>query len=201
MLQLYFHLYFENMKLFARSLGTLFLDTLQTIVLAAAIFMLTYLFLVQPHEVKGSSMYPNFQDGERLLTDKITYRFNEPRRGDVIVFQAPPDRAKDFIKRIVAIPGEIIQVKDNLVYVNNQLLDEVYISSDISTQPGAFLAEGKTYTLGAEEYLVMGDNRNHSSDSRSWGPIKKKEIIGKAWFIYWPPQKFGIIPTVTYAGF
>lgn len=189
------------MKSLTGRIGILFLDFLQTIVLALAIFMITYLFLIQPHEVKGNSMHPNFLDGERLLTDKITYRFNEPRRGDVIVFQAPPDRAKDFIKRVVAIPEEIIQVKDNRVYVNSQLLDEVYISPDIFTQPGAFLAEGKTYTLGTDEYLVMGDNREHSLDSRSWGPIKKKEIIGKAWLIYWPPQKFGVIPTVTFAGF
>lgn len=189
------------MKSFTGRIGILFLDFLQTIVLALAIFMITYLFLVQPHEVKGNSMYPAFLDGERLLTDKITYRLNEPRRGDVIVFQAPPDRSKDFIKRIIALPEETIQVKDTKVYVNNQLLDEVYTSLDILTQPGAFLTEGKTYTLGPDEYFVMGDNRDHSSDSRSWGTIKKKEIIGKAWVIYWPPQKFGVIPTVTFAGF
>lgn len=189
------------MKLFAHSLGSLFLDALQTIVLAAAIFMLTYLFLVQPHEVKGSSMYPNFHDGERLLTDKVSYRFNEPRRGDVIVFQAPPDHSKDFIKRIIALPKETISIKGDKIYVNGKLLDEFYLSSSVITQPGAFLADGKGLVLAEDEYMVMGDNREHSSDSRSWGPIKKSAIVGKAWFIYWPPQGMGIIPAVTYAGF
>lgn len=184
-----------------RRVGALFIDTLQTIVLAAAVFMLTYLFLVQPHEVKGNSMYPNFLDGERLLTDKVSYRFNEPRRGDVIVFQAPPDHSKDFIKRIVALPGESVLLKESKIYINRQPLEEFYLSSSVKTQPGASLVEGKELTLGSDEYFVMGDNRDHSSDSRSWGSIKRKEIVGRAWFIYWPPQKAGIIPTVTYAGF
>lgn len=189
------------MKLFARSLGALFLDTLQTVVLAAAIFMLTYLFLVQPHEVKGNSMYPNFHDGERLLTDKVSYRFNQPRRGDIIVFRAPPDRVKDFIKRIIALPGETVSVKEGQVFVNGNALDEFYLSKTINTEVGAFLSEDREYTLGNNEYIVMGDNRDHSSDSRSWGPVKRDEIVGKAWLIYWPPQKIGIIPMVTYAGF
>ncbi|MBI2007583.1 MAG: signal peptidase I [Candidatus Blackburnbacteria bacterium] len=189
------------MKFFARSIGALFLDTLQTVVLAAAIFMLTYLFLVQPHEVKGNSMHPNFLDGERLLTDKASYRFNEPRRGDVIVFQAPPDHAKDFIKRIIALPGETISIKGKKIYVNARLLDEFYLPSLATTEPGAFLTDGKELILAEDEYIVMGDNRDHSSDSRSWGPIKRGAIVGKAWFIYWPPQDMGVIPTVTYAGF
>lgn len=177
------------------------MDTLQTVVLAAAIFMLTYLFLVQPHEVKGNSMYPNFHDGERLLTDKVSYRFNPPRRGDIIVFQAPPDRAKDFIKRIIALPGETVSIKEGLVFVNGRALDEFYLSENANTEPGTSLPDTKEYTLGSDEYVVMGDNRGHSSDSRSWGPIKRNEIVGKAWFIYWPPQRFGVIPMVTYAGF
>lgn len=186
--------------MFIHRVGAFFIDILQTIVLAAAIFMLTYLFLIQPHEVKGNSMYPNFHDGERLLTDKVSYRLNEPRRGDIIVFQAPPDRAKDFIKRIIALPQETVSVKDGQVLVNNQTLDEFYLPQT-RTSSGTFLSETKEYKLASDEYIVMGDNRDHSSDSRSWGPIKRDEIIGKAWLIYWPPQKIGVIPAVTYAGF
>ena len=94
-----------------KRLGTFFLDILQTIVLALAIFMVVYFFLMQPHQVRGSSMFPNFKDGEYLLTDKISYRLSNPKRGDVIVFEAPPNRREDFIKRIIGLPGEEITLK------------------------------------------------------------------------------------------
>lgn len=174
-------------------LGVFLLDILQTVLLAVAIFMLAYLFLTQPHKVDGHSMDPNFHDGEYLLSNKLSYRTGEPKRGDVIVFNAPQDRSKDYIKRIIALPGESVMVKDGKVYVNNQLLKESYIPEKL-TVPGAFLSDGREYRAVKEEYIVFGDNRSHSSDSRSWGPIKKRDIIGRAWFVYWPPGLVGIIP-------
>lgn len=180
--------------------GAIFLDLLQTIVLALAIFMLTYLLLVQPNEVKGNSMHPNFVDRERLLTEKVTYRFSNPQRGDVIVFEAPPDRQKDFIKRVIALPGETIEIKDNRVYINKQILDESYLDSSVLTHSGAYLSESRAVTLGDNEYFVMGDNRDHSSDSRSWGTITRDKIVGKAWFVYWPLQKLSLIQIPSYAG-
>lgn len=174
-------------------LGAFLLDILQTIVLAIAIFMVVYLFLFQPHQVQGHSMDPNFADGEYLLTDKISYRFNDPKMGDVIVFHAPIARRDDYIKRIIATPGQTILIKDGKFYINDKLLDESYLPSDFITRPGAFLNEGKSYLVSSDEYFVVGDNRDHSSDSRSWGPVKRKDIIGKAWLVYWPPDKFGSI--------
>lgn len=155
--------------------------------------MVAYLFLFQPHQVQGHSMDPNFEDGEYLLTDKVTYRMREPKQGDVIVFHAPVARRDDYIKRIIAIPGQEVAVRQGKVYIDGKILPEVYLPSDFITRPGAFLGEDKSYTVSKDEYFVMGDNRDHSSDSRSWGPVKRKEIIGKAWFAYWPPKRAGII--------
>lgn len=189
------------MKSHIHRVGALFLDILQTVVLALAIFMLTYLFLVQPHEVKGNSMHPTFKNGERLLTNKVSYRFQNPKRGDVIVFEAPPDQHKDFIKRIIALPGETILIKGGVAYIGGKPLEEKYLVSSIQTQGGAFLSEGEEVTLGADEYIVMGDNRDHSSDSRNWGAIKRESIVGKAWLIYWPLPEIRLIPETSYAGF
>lgn len=184
-----------------KRLGIFLLDILQTIVLALAIFMVVYFFLMQPHQVRGSSMFPNFKDGEYLLTDKISFRLSNPKRGNVIVFEAPPNRREDFIKRIIALPGEKVSIKEGKVLVNNKQLEETYLPSSFSTQPGTYLEEDKTIELKNNEYFVLGDNRNFSSDSRMWGPIKRDDIIGRAFFVYWPPQQIGIIPGITYAGF
>lgn len=146
-------------------------------------------------------MVPNFQDGEFLLTDKFSYRIGNPKRGDVVIFSAPPNRQEDFIKRIVALPGERVSVQSGKMFINGKALAEGYLPSDFRTEPGTYFAEGKTITLGADEFFVLGDNRGHSLDSRSFGPIRKNDIVGRAWLVYWPPGKAGFVPTVTYAGF
>ena len=184
-----------------KRLGIFFLDILQTIVLALAIFMVVYFFLMQPHQVRGSSMFPNFKDGEYLLTDKISYRLSNPKRGDVIVFEAPPNRREDFIKRIIGLPGEEVTLKEGKIFVNNSQLNETYLPLSSSTQAGTYLEEEKTTRLKDNEYFVFGDNRNFSSDSRMWGPIKREDITGRAFFVYWPPGEVGIIPGITYARF
>ncbi|MDO8503146.1 MAG: signal peptidase I [bacterium] len=189
------------MNIYLRRLGSFILDVLQSVVLALALFMLAYLFAFQPHQVRGRSMIPSFQDGEYLLTDKVSYRTGVPKRGDVIVFAAPPNRNEDFIKRIIALPRETVSIKDTKIYINNKLVEESYLPQTTNTLPGLFLSEGRSFTLGSDEYFVMGDNRDHSSDSRTWGPIKRGDIVGRAWVVYWPPQDAGPVPTVSYAGF
>lgn len=177
-------------------LGIFFLDTLQTILLALAIFMLAYLFLTQPHQVRGHSMDPNFFDGEYLLSDKLSYRFGEPTRGDVVVFNAPPNRREDYIKRIIGLPGETISINSGTLLINGKTLKEPYLPRSAQTGGGAFLVEGTSYRINSDEYIVLGDNRDHSSDSRSWGPIKRKDIVGRAWFVYWPPRLVGFVSRV-----
>ena len=143
-------------------------------------------------------MQPNYPDGEFLLTDKITYRFNQPQRGDVIVFKAPINEEDDYIKRIIGLPGEKVSIIDGKVYINGNLLTEDYLSPSLYTAGGLFLPNNKEVVVPENHFFVMGDNRPYSSDSRSWGFVPRENIIGKAWFIYWPPQKAGIVPKVNY---
>jgi len=187
------------------SIWSILVDIVETFVVAAAIFVVLYIFLIQPHEVKGASMEPNFYDGQYILTDKITYRFDKPKRGDVIVFKAPTNPDVDFIKRIIALPGEKIEIKDSHIIISNSehpngfTLDEPYkINAPISG--GSYLQEGKTVTISANNYIVFGDNRTHSYDSREWGPVTRSAIIGKAWLRYWPVTKIAIIKGVVYSG-
>lgn len=186
-----------------QSIGNFFLDIIETVVVSLSIFLIIYLTLVQPHQVNGLSMVPNFQSGEYLLTDKISYRLREPERGEVVVFHAPEaahcpqGTGCDFIKRIIGLPGERIELKNNTFFVNGQPLEENYIPDDFETLPGAFLKD-RTITLGADEYFVSGDNRPYSSDSRSWGPINRTAIVGRAFFSYWPIKTSGLIKKAEY---
>ena len=158
-------------------------EILQTALVSLAIFLFVYVFLVQPHRVKGGSMLPNFSDGELLLTEKVSYYFSKPARGDVIVFEAPNAHKVDFIKRIVGLPGETISIKNDSVEINGHPLSENYTNSQ--TQGNL------TITLDQNQYFVLGDNRNASSDSRSFGPINKSSFRGRAWLVYWPIIKTG----------
>lgn len=180
-------------------IGTIaIIEALQPVVMAFAIFMMIYLFLFQPHRVDGNSMYPNFHDKELILTDKISYRRILPKRGDVVVFHAPPPFEDDFIKRIIGLPGETIMVKNHSIYINDQLLNETYLPETITTEQKLFLREGVPYTIPDGYYMVFGDNRNYSSDSREWGPIQRNVIVGKAWIRYWPIDKLGTIKTTEF---
>lgn len=175
------------------SLGGHFIDFIQTLVIFGAIFALIYLFVAQPHKVSGSSMFPNFHDGDYILTDKVTYKLGDPKRDDIVVFKNPQDESQDFIKRVIAVPGDIISVENEKVYLNETELEEDYLPLGTPTNPRNFLTEGLTVKADPNQYFVLGDNREHSSDSREWGAITKEVIIGKAFFRYWPPQVFGLI--------
>lgn len=181
------------MQQFLKRIIGIFFDAIESIVVALSIFVVIYLFLVQPHKVIGASMDNTFHDGEYILTDKLSYRFHEPQRGDVIVFKAPKNPDFDYIKRIIGVPGDTISIKDGYVYVNNQKFNENYVKSETIILPGQYLSEGQEIKLNSNEYFVLGDNRSHSSDSRQWGLVPKKDIVGKAFFRYWPITKFGVI--------
>jgi signal peptidase I len=177
-------------------LGAFFLDILEVVVFAIAIFLFVYLLILRPHKIKGASMEPNYPDGEYLLTEKISYYRQNPQRGDVVVFKPPVTEDDEFIKRVIGVPGETISFQNGKVYVNNQELEESYI--DVPTYGSTFLSDGKEYTVPEGQYFVLGDNRPHSSDSRVWGPITKDKVNGKAWLIYWPITKVGVVPGVSY---
>lgn len=173
-------------------IGTHLVDFIQTLVVFGAIFALIYLFIAQPHKVSGSSMYPTFYNGDYILTDKISYRTGQPKYGDVIVLQNPKDQSQDFIKRIIGLPGDIVMVQSGQVFLNGKPLTEKYLPEGTTTRGGTFLPEGTSYKVRPDEYFVMGDNREHSSDSREWGILTRQEIVGKVFFRYFPLARFGI---------
>ena len=156
-------------------------EIIQTAVISLLIFFAVYLFLVQPHRVKGESMVPTYKDGELLLVEKVSYRLYKPSRGDVIVFKAPGQTKVDFIKRIIGLPGESVKLQDSKIYINGKRLNESYEKQ--------LTAGDVELVLGPDQYYVMGDNRGGSSDSRVFGPIQRNTIEGKAWFVYWPLLK------------
>ena len=181
-----------------KRLGGFFLDILEVIVFAVGIFFFIYLLIMRPHKISGQSMMPNFKDAEFLLTEKVTYYFRNPVRGDVVVFMPPISTTDEFIKRVVALPGERVMVKGGRVYINGNLLSEPYIKGDMLTTGGSFLAESQEFMVPDATYFVMGDNRPNSSDSRFWGPITKKVMTGRAWVSYWPINIAGVVPKAVY---
>lgn len=182
-----------------KKLGAFLLDLLEVIVFAIAIFLFVYLLILQPHKIKGESMMPNFEHGQYLLTDKVTYRFREPERGDIVVFEAPQENGDEYIKRIIATPGETITIEGGKVFINEKILTESYIPNETETNPGVFLQEGKEVKIPVDNYIVLGDNRPNSSDSRTWGFVTKDKITGRGWFMYWPISKLGTIEKVKYS--
>lgn len=179
---------------FMHYLWTMILDLVQVVVMSLAIFVVVYIFLFQPNQVRGSSMVPTFENGEYILTDKVTYRWKrEPQRGDVIVFRSPENNNYDFIKRVIGIPGDVVKLQNGKVFINNKQLDEDYLPQGLATAGGAFMQENKEYVVPEGGFIAFGDNRNASSDSREWGPVPEENIVGRAWFRYWPPTRIGLI--------
>lgn len=181
------------------SIGKFIMSFLETVVVALVISVVLYLFIMTPHEVVGNSMHPTYKNGEYLMANKITYRISEPQRGDVIIFKYSD--TQDFIKRIIGLPGDIILLTDGKIYVNNKLLPETdYLDNTIYTNGGDYLKEGQTITVEEGEYFVCGDNRPHSSDSRTFGTIEETDIKGKAWIVYFPFNDFRIVQHQEYSG-
>jgi len=139
-------------------------------------------------------MFPTFKNGEYILTNLITLRFHQLERGDVIVFIAPTDATKDFIKRVIGLPGDKVYLHQGFVYINDKKLDEsAYLASDIRSYAGAYLKEDEPIIVPQGEYFVMGDNRPESADSREFGPIRLSSVIGKSFFVYWPATAMRVV--------
>jgi signal peptidase I len=169
--------------------SNLFREIVETALLTAIIFLIVNAATGR-FKIDGQSMEPNLHDGEYVIVDKISYLLGRPQRGDVIVFYREGD-PKDYIKRVIGLPGEIVEGVNGMVFVNGQPLDEPYTAPGSQTFP--------SLPLGADEYFVMGDNRGNSQDSRSFGPIHTANIVGRAWIIYWPPTDWAIVPHHTFA--
>ncbi len=173
------------------SWGPALRELLETVLLTLVIFFMIR-FAVENFRIEGYSMEPNFHDGQFLLVNKIAYKIGHPQRGDVIIFHFPLNETKNYIKRVIGLPGETVQIKNGQVYVNGVLMTEQFPIEHADYDWGPT-------TLAADEFFVLGDNRPESSDSHFWGPVPARDIVGKAWVSYWPPQLWGVVPHYSYA--
>jgi signal peptidase I len=168
----------------------LFRELAEVVVLAVILYF-GISFAVQAVHVEGLSMWATLDDNDYLIANKIDYRLHAPRRGDIIILRPPTDNSKDFIKRVIALPGERLLIRAGVVYIDGHKLDEPYLPEawTLSTDWPPNNPSGQV--MGSNQYFVMGDNRNRSQDSRIFGPITRDRIDGRAWFRIWPLDHFG----------
>ena len=165
-------------------------DTLETLLLAAVLFVVINT-LTGRYQVHGQSMEPSLHDGQYLIASKVAYWLHEPERGDVVVLDPPSGgSAVPYIKRVIGLPGDVVEVRERRVWVNGIALNEPYISA-----PPNYSGN---WVVGDEQYFVLGDNRNNSSDSHTWGLLPEGNVLGKSFFSYWPPEYWGKIPHYTF---
>lgn len=172
--------------------GSFIREFLEIILIAGALFLVVNLVTARVR-VESISMQPNLNEGEFVVVNRLAYRWDEPQRGDIIVFRFPGNQQKRYIKRVIGIEGDFISIQDGQVSINGLSLDEPYIAA-------APTYEGE-WVVGSGSVFVLGDNRNNSNDSKNWGTLEEDAIIGKAILVYWPPTEIGLIPHFeVYAG-
>jgi len=159
-------------------------EILETVLLTAILFLILNTTTAR-FQVRGSSMEPTLHNGQYLMIGKINYWIHPPERGDIIVFRPPNNPDEDYIKRIVGLPGEQVEIQEGTIWINGVALEELYI-----TNPTPYSG---AWNLEEKEYFVLGDNRGNSSDSHSWGLLPQENIVGKAWLCYWPPENWGVV--------
>jgi signal peptidase I len=167
-------------------------EFLEMLLVVVGIYCLANLATAR-YVVEGASMAPNFRTDQLIVVSRVPYLLGKPARGDVIVFHDPEDPSHDFIKRVIGLPGETVTTINGKLYINGVPLDEPYVAELCQSQR----CDG-TWTLDADHYFVLGDNRSHSHDGHSFGPLDRSLIIGQAWVRYWPPSDWGIIPHYDY---
>jgi signal peptidase I len=187
------------MPTFRESVGSFLLEVTKVVIISLAIIIPIRYFLIQPFYVKGASMEPNFYDNEYLVVDEISYRFHNPKRGDVVVIRNPRHESDFLIKRVVALPGERIEIMNGYVTINNtaapsgMTLTEPYLDQSVRTTGTV-----NNLTLASNEYYVLGDNRESSLDSRYFGPVVRRDIIGRTWIRAWPVSRIRAFSTPAY---
>lgn len=169
------------------------MDILETVVFIGSLFIVVYLFLITPNQVKGASMEPSFKSGDYILTSRISYKFRRPNRGDVVVFKAPKNPDIEYIKRVIGLPGDKVVIQNGDLSINGIVLNESYISARTNLWEGGFIRNGEQLIVPQDYIFVMGDNRPRSSDSREFGPVPISSIIGVVFFRYFPSDVMGNI--------
>ena len=186
----------------SRTLGCLF-EILETLVLTLIVFLVIQLFVAQPYQIQQQSMENTLMPNQYLLVDKLTPHFDDYHRGDIVVFEPPAGWARDasgtpFIKRVIGVGGDTIDIHDGHVFVNGSQVDEPYLYQGQPTVPAD--PQNHSWKIGDGQLFVMGDHRSDSQDSRAFGPIQKSSVIGRAWLRYWPFNQFGILPSIASPG-
>jgi signal peptidase I len=162
-------------------------EILETVLPALLIALLINVFVGQATRVEGQSMEPNLHTDQRLVVEKVSYRFHGPQRFDVVVLRMPSQGDELLIKRVVGLPGETVEIRGGHVYINGEQLEEPFTNAE--TRPG----RDSKVLVPPLHVFVLGDNRNHSNDSRSFGPVPIDNVIGRAWLSYWPPEQMGLV--------
>jgi signal peptidase I len=165
-------------------------DVLETLVLAILLFLAINAISARIR-VDGSSMVPTLTDGQFVMVSRLSYKLGDSNHGDVVVFHYPRDPEQEYIKRIIGLPGDTVEMMGGHVYVNDQIIEEPYIAADARTT--------NKWEIPSDHVFVLGDNRNNSQDSRNFGPVPMENLIGKAIFIYWPPTDWSMISHPEYA--
>jgi signal peptidase I len=184
-------------------LGCLF-EIVETLVLTLIIFLVIQTFIAQPYKVQQQSMEHTLEPDQYVLVDKLTPRFDTYKRGDIVVFTPPEDWVQPdgtpFIKRVIGLGGDTVEVRDGSVFIDGSRLDESYTfgQPDEPKQPTTVSGDEDRWVVPEGELFLMGDHRTNSADSRTFGPVKAEQVIGRAWLRYWPIDVFGILPTPTY---
>ena len=171
-------------------------EVIDLIILIGAIYAFVNLTTAR-FIVDGRSMEPTFKEGQYLIVSRIHYLMEQPERGDIVVFHYPGNPNEDYIKRVIGVPGDVVAIRDATIYINGEPLDEPYINE--LCRDNRCPDTGDTpWVIGSDEVFVMGDNRNHSSDSRDFGPVEQKFIVGEVLIRYWPPSDWGIVSRSNY---
>jgi len=173
------------------ALKSFFTDSIQLIILGAVLYVITNIFLGQLLVVTGDSMYPTLEDEEQIIGERISLNFEEPKRGEIVIFKHPTVNIL-LIKRIIGLPGETVKISNGKVYINNKILAEPYLKNQ-NTKPGEYVKENTEYEIAENSYFLLGDNREESADGRKWGFLPRESITANALLVYSPVKNFRII--------
>ncbi|MBI5654788.1 signal peptidase I [Candidatus Uhrbacteria bacterium] len=188
----------QSRKVALGSALSLLLELVQVLAISLAIIIPVRYFLVQPFYVKGASMEPSFFDHEYLIIDELSYRFTQPERGDIVVFRYPADPKQFFIKRVIGLPGETVEVAGGQIKIYNDKNPNGVVLDETKYLDQMYTAMTRTVTLKNNEYYVMGDNRVASLDSRIFGPVERSSIVGRVWLRGWPLDRWKLFQDQTY---
>ena len=178
------------MKLFSKNVSRLLYELCEIIFISIAVAALTYIFAGQFLEVSGDSMKPTLADKEQILAEKLSIKYQGLKRGDIAIFYSPEQPDKLIVKRIVGLSGETIKISNGIVFINDNPINEAYIDKSQVTLGKGSIVQDTNYVIPNDKYVVLGDNRQHSIDSRDWGMLEKNKILGKALLVYSPIKNF-----------